>query len=346
MGAFKPLNVSSSISSGHKDPSLKTLTEYHSELIKTMTSEEKSKYYMQNAELLMKYTEHNTNNRATILYNWMQNVKCEDYTQPLGNVPHDTELHVSECCQGPLGCNNDMLICDVCGKCSSRMLLFHEIPTMFGHTISTEYNHEAPGYRGNLILDKTQSDKTLFTYDRRHHFRDMVIQLQGKQEITIKDHEIKAIKSELAKYRISMNTIIKQDVRDILQKLGWSKLYEHASKIMNIINPSMAIQFSKDVCDRLDYMFDVIQEPFSRFSPKELKNLINYNYIFFKFCQILNFGDRPELKQYSRHFTMLKCYKKLVNMEHIWVKIIDEIVDKKLGDRYPDIDWRFVPLSI
>lgn len=62
--------------------------------------------------------------------------------------------------------------------------------------------------------------------------------------------------------------------------------------------------------------------------------MINYSYIFYKFCEILNLNEID----YKQYFFLLKCSEKKRQLELIWKKIILYIQDKNLND---GIQWKF-----
>ena len=62
-------------------------------------------------------------------------------------------------------------------------------------------------------------------------------------------------------------------------------------------------------------MFMEIQEPFDRVCPKNRKNFFSYNYILYKFCELL--GE----KEHMSLFTLLKSREKLYQQDCIWKEI-------------------------
>jgi len=74
-------------------------------------------------------------------------------------------------------------------------------------------------------------------------------------------------------------------------------------------------------------MFDNIQGPFEKWSKiisPARKNFLNYNYIFFKMCQLLNKNEFLSL------FPLLKSREKLYEHDQIWRGICKEL------------NWKFI----
>ena len=107
-----------------------------------------------------------------------------------------------------------------------------------------------------------------------------------------------------------------------------NKYYEH---IPTIINELCGIDAPKMTCEleeQLKIMFDEIQIPFEKYSKiicPERKNFLNYNYIFYKMCQLLNKDE------FLICFPLLKSREKLYEHDLIWKGICK------------DLKWEFIP---
>lgn len=184
-----------------------------------------------------------------------------------------------------------------------------------------------------------------FTYDRMHHFRELLNQAQGKESTNISPEVFAAIKKEIKKQRLEPHELNKSIIKKILQKLDLTNKYEHVSQILYKLNPHSTLTFSQEIEDKLCYMFMCIQEPYieickmySDDSRDSRSNFYNYNYIFHKFCEILNLD---EVINGNEHFKLLKNPDKLRNYEKFWKKVIKWIQNNP--ERKNDgIDWRFI----
>lgn len=113
-------------------------------------------------------------------------------------------------------------------------------------------------------------------------------------------------------------------MRDILKKLRLYKYYEHIPfityKITGILPPIM----SRKTEIKIRNMFKEIQEPFAKYCPKNRKNFLNYNYVLYKFCELL------ELDEFKKCFPLLKSREKLIEQDKIWENICKEL------------DWQYI----
>jgi len=184
-----------------------------------------------------------------------------------------------------------------------------------------------------------------FSYDRMHHFRELLNQAQGKESTNISPEVFNAIKAEIKKYRLKPHELNKKIIKKILQKLDLTNKYEHVSQILYKLHPESTLTFSQETEDKLCYMFMCIQEPYieickmySDDSRDSRSNFYNYNYIFHKFCEILNLS---EVINGNEHFKLLENNDKLRNYEKFWKKVIEWIQNNP--ERQNDgIDWRFI----
>ena len=72
-------------------------------------------------------------------------------------------------------------------------------------------------------------------------------------------------------------------------------------------------------------MFKEIQVPFEKFCPEKRKNFLSYNYVMYKFFELL------ELDEYLSCFQLLKSRNKLHQQDLIWKNICQSV------------KWQFIP---
>jgi hypothetical protein len=104
-------------------------------------------------------------------------------------------------------------------------------------------------------------------------------------------------------------------MRDILKKLRLHRYYEHVPHIINTLNGLPPPTMSRNTEEKIRNMFKAIQEPFTKFCPKDRKNFLSYNYVLHKFCELLM------LDQFIHCFPLLKSREKLQHQDKIWEKI-------------------------
>jgi hypothetical protein len=282
-----------------------------SRIINIETDTDVNNYFLNNSSRLLKYFSDSHESKATILEDYMKTNKQKNYK---GKILRNVVDDICTICntEKSLDTTLSIMVCNTCANIDEVII-----------------NCDKPNFKD------VPNDKSQYTYDRRHHFKELINQVQGKESTIIPDSVIEQVKKEIKKHRLLMIDIHKFEMRNILKKIRLTKYYEHIANILTKINPSAVIRFTKDEEDKLFYMFNCIQEPFIRFCPETRKNLINYNYIFYKFCQILKLND-----SYKNYFTLLKSRTKLAQHDKIWKKIIIKIQESPVYQA-DDIDWKF-----
>ena len=173
--------------------------------------------------------------------------------------------------------------------------------------------------------DKPSYKVTYYAYKRINHFNEWLAQFQAKESTEIPEDIFQAILDELKKERITNTEGIKPSkVREILKKLKCTNFYEHVPYILNRINGKTAPVMSREVEERLRFMFKEIQSSFIKHCPKNRSNFLSYSYVLYKFCELL------ELDSYLQCFPLLKNRDKLYNQDKIWEKIC------------ADLRWQFI----
>ena len=164
-----------------------------------------------------------------------------------------------------------------------------------------------------------------YAYKRINHFNEWLAQFQAKESTEIPQEVYDAICAELKKERIlDYRTLARQKVREILKKLKFNKYYEHVPHIINRLNGCSAPVMSREVEEKLRYMFKEIQPSFQKNCPKDRSNFLSYSYVLYKFCELL------ELDEYLSSFPLLKNRDKLYIQDKIWEKICE------------DLAWQFI----
>jgi hypothetical protein len=89
--------------------------------------------------------------------------------------------------------------------------------------------------------------------------------------------------------------------------------------IINKLNGQHGPLMSREVEEKLRFMFKEIQPSFVKHCPPERNNFLSYSYVLYKFCELLN------LDEYLHCFPLLKNRDKLYNQDKIWQKICEEL---------------------
>ena len=172
---------------------------------------------------------------------------------------------------------------------------------------------------GMTYEQEITTDTTInFAYKRSDHLREILAQLQAKETSNIPDELLDSLRSEFKKARIEdLSEITQERVRFYLKKLKYNKYYENTRQITNILNGKPPPRLSEELYDKLINMFMAIQEPFEQVCPKGRKNFFSYNYILYKFCELL---EEPEI---MKLFPLLKSREKLYQQDCIWKQICE-----------------------
>jgi hypothetical protein len=183
------------------------------------------------------------------------------------------------------------------------------------------------GYQEFVLIDSDKPsykdpprEVSYYTYKRINHFNEWLAQFQAKESTEIPQEVFDAIMVELKKERILDTRSLKRTkIREILKKLKLNKFYEHVPHIINRLNGLNAPVMSREVEEKLRYMFREIQPSFQKHCPEGRNNFLSYSYVLYKFCELL------ELDEYLSCFPLLKNRDKLYVQDKIWELICKEL---------------------
>lgn len=206
-------------------------------------------------------------------------------------------MYCSDCGQTmKLSVNESYIVCENCGTYD----MYFE-PSVTGLTYEQEINADTSIH---------------FAYKRINHLRELLAQLQAKESSDIPTEILQQLRAEFVKARIQdMSEITQEKVKYYLKKLNLNKYYEHARQITNVLSGKPPPFISRELYEKLINMFTDIQEPFEQVCPKNRKNFFSYNYILYKFCELL--GEYELMKL----FPLLKSREKLYQQDCIWKNI-------------------------
>jgi hypothetical protein len=217
--------------------------------------------------------------------------------------------------------NSDMA--DFCSKCLVEMLLNNNT----GQLICPKC-----GLMENIIVDSDKpsfkeppKEMTSFCYKRINHLNEFLAQFQAKETTDIPEDVYNEILLEIKKERINnMANITPEKMRILLKKIKKNDYYEHIPYIINQLNGLPAPVISPEVEEIIRGMFKAIQIPFEKYCPQQRKNFLSYNYVMYKFFELL------ELDEYLNCFQLLKSRTKLHQQDEIWKNICK------------DLNWEFI----
>ena len=208
-----------------------------------------------------------------------------------------------------------------CAICDSEML-FNE----------TFLDCPQCGYRDYVLVDSEKPsykdpprEMSYYAYKKINHLNEWLAQFQAKETTEISPAILDQIKQELRKERITdMSKLKPSKLKDIIKKLKLNRCYDHVAHILNRLNGISAPVLSREVEEKLRYMFKEIQFSFVKHCPKKRSNFLSYSFVLYKFCELL------ELDDYLPCFPLLKSREKLYMQDKIWQKICE------------DMGWEFI----
>ena len=207
---------------------------------------------------------------------------------------------------------------DKCIKCSIEMLLNNN---------SGQLTCPNCGYIENIIVDSDKpsfkeppKEMTSFCYNRINHLIEFLAQFQAKETTDIPETVYNDIIVEIKKERIKNMSLITPDkMRIILKKIKKNDYYEHIPYIINQLNGLPPPVIAPEIEEIIRGMFKAIQIPFEKYCPVERKNFLSYNYVMYKFFELL------ELDEYLACFQLLKSRTKLHQQDQIWKNICKDL---------------------
>lgn len=192
-----------------------------------------------------------------------------------------------------------ILICQVCALCRPYW-------SCSGNLSYNEEKHMIP--EGN------------FAYQRINHLKELLAQIQGKQQTEIPEEILSHVRLELKKLRIiDIERITMALVNKILRSLKFIKYYEHSNYICYLITGKQPLRMAPALENKLCHMFHQIQAPWEKHKPPERHNFLSYHYTLYQMCKLLNADE------FLPCFSLLKSADKLHRTNMQWKKICEEL---------------------
>jgi hypothetical protein len=206
-----------------------------------------------------------------------------------------------------------------CPVCSVEMTFYQNEALLgcpkCGHEEFILIDSEKPSYKD------PPREISYFAYKKINHFNEWLAQFQAKENTDIPQEVLEAIMKELKKERISdPKRVKKEKILEILRKLKMPKMYDHVQQIKNRIQHQMTnLTLSKEMEEKLQYLFKEIQPAWIKFCPRDRSNFLSYPYVLYKLCQLLDMDD------FLPYFQLLKSREKLYQQDQTWEKICKEM---------------------
>ena len=205
---------------------------------------------------------------------------------------------------------------EICPKCSGELVQVESEGILICKICSFQdkflIEHEKPSYK------EPPKEVCFYAYKRINHFREILAQFQAKETTQIPEEVIDNIKKQIKKERLTLKNMDNKKAKDILKKLGYNKYYEHIPFIkdkLGIKPPVMQPELEDKLCN----LFMEIQKPYSKHCPDSRVNFLNYYYVLYKMCELL------DEHSFLPYFPMLKDPVKRIEQDEIWKKICLEL---------------------
>jgi hypothetical protein len=299
----------------------------------------KNNYFLDNSKYIFEYFENkkNINNvddstkivtsKNIILFNIFKVKK--DVEQD--NVIHSTEhknknivqKYLANIDETFLDMNSFIRTTDICQSCYKGELIPLDdegvlICNLCAVNIPYLIENEKPSYK------EPPKEVCFYAYKKINHFKEILSQFQGKETTQIPDDVIDHIQLQIKKERISIQDLTHHKTKEMLKKLGFNKYYEHIAFIKNKMGIKPPV-FSQELEDTLCNLFMEIQAPYAKTCPDYRVNFLNYYYVLFKLCELL------EETAFLDDIPLLKDREKLIEQDETWKKMCVEL------------NWEFIP---
>ena len=288
----------------------------------------KKDYLLQNSGIIFDYFEkkkkmsqgHNSDKKK-VLYSFFDKNKNKKKLDKIGEDTNVTK-YLTNVDDNFLNLKNYVIDYEICEKCNGELVKVDYKGLVICNNCGLQktflIEHEKPSYK------EPPKEVCFYAYKRINHFREILAQFQAKETTQIPDEVLENIKLQIKKERITLKQMSNQKAKDILKKLGYNKYYEHIPFIkdkLGIRPPIMSPELEETLCN----LFMEIQKPYAKHCPDDRVNFLNYYYVLYKMCELL------EEKTFLPFFPMLKDPIKRIEQDEIWKKICKEL------------NWEFVP---
>ena len=298
----------------------------------------KNNYFLDNSKYIFEYFENkkNINNveetnkiitsKNQLLFNIFK-VKQDDQDKEKNNNENKNknlvQKYLTNVDESFLDINTYVRETDICQNCfKGEMIPLDDegvvICNLCAVNIPYLIENEKPSYK------EPPKEVCFYAYKKINHFKEILAQFQGKETTQIPDEVVEQIQLQIKKERIGIEQLTHCKTKEILKKLGFNKYYEHIAFIKNKLGIKPPV-FSPELEDTLCNLFMEIQAPYAKTSPDYRVNFLNYYYVLFKFCELL------EENQYLHDIPLLKDREKLIEQDETWKKMCVEL------------NWEFIP---
>ena len=205
-----------------------------------------------------------------------------------------------------------------CPICETEMMFYQNEAILScatcGHQEFILVDSEKPSYKD------PPREMAYCAYKKVNHLNEWLAQFQAKETTEISAAVLDQIRAELRKERITdMSRLKASKLKEVIRKLKLVRCYDHVAHVLNRLNGISAPALSREIEDKLRFMFKEIQFSFVKHCPPGRSNFLSYSFVLYKFCELL------ELDEYLPCFPLLKSREKLYLQDKIWFKICQDM---------------------
>jgi hypothetical protein len=205
--------------------------------------------------------------------------------------------------------HEDLYVCALCGEVGSRFES-HMSSYIDSHGPSLPQRYE----------QRLPRQHTLSCYKRINHFRNVLLRIQAKEELTISEENYNRIQQQLQyRYAYTLPTqYTYANVKYCLKALGLQSYYNHIFSLILKFSGRRLVNLTNEQTTTMVQMFISIQQPFAECRDRRV-NMFSYLYLIRKFSEL-----RGWIKL-SRSLPLLKSRSKIRQQDVIWYRICQKM---------------------
>ena len=165
-----------------------------------------------------------------------------------------------------------------------------------------------------IYLNEKSNDlvESVIKYTPLLHFKELVAQIQAKENQNISTHQLEKIKFEVQK----INQLNFYTMRKILRKLNMKALYKNTFYLLQYFGIKIPY-FEPDTEKKLIENFILIEVPYTMYKEKKRTSFMNAFFVLKKLCMLIQVDE-----SIIRFIPIRKDLTNLKKDEIIWEKII------------------------
>ena len=277
--------------------------QYFVKMLETETNEDKrneirkerDEYYIKNYNIFNEYF----NDQQGKASKYEKYLELNDESYGKKTIESEETNFCKKCNTFKIVCNIDaIMVCPVCFEQTNNII-----------------EPEKPSF-------KDPPHDNYFSYKRENHYKDHLNRVQAKETTKIKPEVEDVVYYEFCKEQYTnLADLDETKVRAYLKKYikyGFNKYYENAQQIINKITGIKPLDIPIEREKKLYELFLRIEKAFAKHCPESRCNLISYQFIIYKECEILGYDE------YLPYFTLLKSNDRKQEQNEVWKKICED----------------------